>query len=109
MAASLVNRPASTHMSSLFLFLFCKFSPHGLWNMASSKHVNLDIESLQFWSGKHAEKRASQFSSFEDRKFGWRGLFVCCDSLLYRASGLQLELVLYFLLSVNICLQVNRD
>lgn len=26
---------------------------------------------------------------------GGGGLFVCCDSLLYRASGLQLELVLY--------------
>lgn len=71
----MATSPVSPHMSSLFLFLCCKFSPHGLWNMASSKHVNLDIESLQFWSGKHAEKRASQFSSFGDRKFGWRGAF----------------------------------
>lgn len=93
---AMATSPVSPHMSSLFLFLCCKFSPHGLWNMASSKHENLDIESLQFWSGKHAEKCASQFSSFGDRKFGWRGLFVCWDSLLYRASGLQLELVLYF-------------
>lgn len=73
----MATSPVSPHMSSLFLFLCCKFSPHGLWNMASSKHVNLDIESLQFWSGNHAEKRASHFLHLGIESLGGGGGFLC--------------------------------